>query len=216
MGPESTWYSWKPFEHEGVRVDLEAGREPLNVVFGGENRLPKGMEPAARALVTELLQLSYNYLISKIGNDVVFSRNLTIEFSLRQVHGRQGTLMKVSVINIKDMLEQPENSQLRGYQESGFVHEILHEYTDDEDLPMLAEILYLIEKGATWRLENIQSIIREGRMPKPYIDGLNKIAYWLGYESTDDLLAKVSGHSTEEIASVLKANLVRVAKEGVE
>lgn len=75
--------------------------------------------------------------------------------------------------------------------ESQVVHEMLHNFTPREDLPMFGEIIYMLEKGHGSRIEEMLNMQRAGEDPK-HTSGLVDIAKWLKFETYEEMLQRIS------------------------
>lgn len=126
----------------------------------------------------QLLEQSVAYLKELYGDDYPLPRNFLIEITPRVQHGARGAQMKLSRESLAqfERLDQKEKDQ----EQSLIIHELVHNLRDEEDLSMLAELIYMLEKGHHWRLSNLAKIREEKRLTAPYETGLSTIAQWLG------------------------------------
>ncbi len=99
---------------------------------------------ALETLATELLNGGANYLRSVAGEDYEFSPTYSVYFTRRFRHGAQGGEFRISVSHLREALSG--DGARRDLEQSLFVHELVHNLVDEEELPMMIEFAYMIEK----------------------------------------------------------------------
>lgn len=170
---------WAPIEPE---LQTERGTMP-KFTFEWQPGLERNEQ--TETIARQLLEQAVSYLKKLYGNDYPIPRILLIEITPRIRHAAQGALIRLSRESLAqyERLDEKEKDQ----EQSLIVHELVHNLRDEEDLSMLAELTYMLEKGHTWRLSNLRTIREEGRLPAGYETGLSTIANWLGIP-VDELL----------------------------
>ena len=92
------------------------------------------------------------------------------------------------------------------------VHEVVHNLRDEEDLSMLVEMIYMIERGHLWRLAILGKIRNGGRLTAPYETGLATIASWLD-TTIDDLLDETSPKNLDLMRDVFRREIKLIIDE---
>src|SRR3989339_147749 len=168
----------------------------------------KNRERKIKELVLELVQNGYAYLASITNGQYRPPKTYSVEISPRRKHGNDGSFMKVSAPQLVEFFMEQETAtervpKLKEVHQSLIVHELVHNARAEEDLSMAAEIIYLLEKGQQWRIENIKRLYEEGKLTKPYLDGLETIAKWIGCASIPEMFSSLD----ESKLPVLKEKL---------
>lgn len=163
---------WSPIE---VETRVEKGSMPI-FTFEWQTGLERNeqIETTAR----QLLERAVAYLKELYGDDYPISRNFIIKITPRDRHGAQGAHIKLSRESLArfEGLDEKEKDQ----EQSLIVHELVHNLRDEEDISMLTELIYMLERGHTWRLVNLARIRGKSRLPAAYETGLSTIAERLG------------------------------------
>ena len=92
-------------------------------------------------------------------------------------------------------------------------HELVHNLTDDEDLPMLIEIIYLLENEQTWRLQHIKELAEQGKLQQQYVKGLEKISSWLGYSSPTELFNGLKVDDLGKLKAIFKEKSIETSEQ---
>ncbi len=160
--------------------------------------------------VKELMSESIDYLKQLYGEDYPTPAQFLVEMTKRDGHAAQGSLIRMAVDSIKqfDELGEPKKDQER----SLIVHEVVHNLRDEEDLSMLVEMIYMIERGHLWRLAILGKIRNEGRLTAPYETGLATIASWLD-TTIDDLLDETSPKNLDLMREVFRREIRLIINE---
>ncbi len=77
---------------------------------------------------------------------------------------------------------------------------------------MLAELIFMIEKGHAWRLSNLEKIRHEGRLPPAYETGLATIATWLGTD-VGHFLDATSPKDLDRMRAVFRQQVTSITEE---
>ncbi|MCR4313922.1 MAG: hypothetical protein NUV84_01605 [Candidatus Uhrbacteria bacterium] len=204
MDTRKPTYEWTPIH---VKSQMERGAMPkftLKWLPGLERN--EQIETTAR----QLLERSVSYLKKLYGDDYPTARNFLIEITHRKQHGATGATIKLSHESLASF--ESLNEQEKDQEQSLIVHELVHNFRDEEDLSMLAELTYMLEKGHVWRLTNLAKIRGEGRLPAPYEIGLSTIAQWLGI-TMDQLLDPNEPKDLEQMQKVFRREIDRIVEE---
>ncbi len=193
-------------------VPLETGSAPEKGKPAISIEWAKGIEheEAIEQRVRDMINESVDYLNRLFGEGYPTPRQFLVEMTKRDGHAAQGALIRLAVDSIKqfDELDEPKKDQER----SLIVHEVVHNLRDEEDLSMLVEMIYMIERGHLWRLANLKKIRNDGRLPAPYETGLSTIATWLG-TSIDDLLDETSPKNLDLMRDVFRREVKVIVEE---
>jgi len=126
-------------------------------------------------------------------------------------HGNAGIEMYLSRGRILAAMRGDQSQ--RNIEHSLFVHEFVHNVQEYEDLPMLAELLYLLEHGEQERIDDIRILFSDGKFRQPYIDGLSTIAGWMGYADTISFLNELSPTMVRQMRSIFHREVENIMKE---
>lgn len=195
---------WTPIE---IESSAERGTLP-KFTFEWQTGLERNEQTETTA--RQLLERAVAYLKELYGDDYPISRNFIIKITPRDRHGAQGALIKLSRESLAqfESLDQKEKDQ----EQSLIVHELVHNLRDEENLSMLAELTYMLEKGHTWRLVNLARIRGEGRLPPAYETGLSTITEWLGI-TTDQLLDPNEPKDIEHLREIFRREVNSIMEE---
>lgn len=206
---EKATVSFKPLElPKGEAIETPRGRK-LELLFQ-ETPISRDAPDIVqlKSQAQELLGEGYDYFRSLVGEDFKdLSDRYVIEFAQgRFRHG--GILMHLDVDLLRELAKNPGHSYTKDLVQSLVVHEIGHNLTSQEDIPMLAEMIYMIEKGHTRRIEEIKGLLAEGQLPPPHARGLAAIGQWLGYDSPLEMLDSLPGRDLDELKNIFKQKAV--------
>lgn len=195
---------WTAFENQSKP---EQGRMPS---FSIEWRLGTERSEEIETLARQLLEKAVEYLKELYGDNYPTPDNFLVEITLRNRHGAQGALIKLSQESLAKFegLDEKEKDQ----EQSLIIHELVHNLRDEEDLSMLAELIYMLEKGHGWLLSNLAKIRGEGRLSAPYETGLEQIATWLA-TTVERLLEQKEPKNLVEMREVFRRNVDLIVKK---
>lgn len=163
-------------------------------------------------LAQELLREGIDYLRATAGDDYPVSPSYQVRLSRRQRHAAGGALIDVSAARLKDLSNFAEPAA-RDLEQSLIIHELVHNLQDEEGLPMLIELTYELEKGHVDRLRQLADLLRDGKLSSPYTAGLDRIAAWLGHETSEDFLRRADNSSVEPMKKVFRMEVNRIREE---
>lgn len=165
--------------------------------------------------VLELLQVSYEYVYPIIKDIVPLNENLTVELTDSLNYGRSGALMRVPAKWFtQDLLIDSSNEKTNFLHTSLFVHEILHNVTEHENFTMFIEMIYMLENGQQWRIEDIKKLYLENKLGgKPYEKGLEDIAQWLGFPEILSMLDALPKMNRTLLKEIFKKELAKYWQE---
>lgn len=163
------------------------------------------LKSQARAFLGE----GHDYFRNLVGPDFSdLSGKYVIEFSQGKNQPRHtGILMHMDAGLLREQAKTPSHPYTKDLVQSLVVHEIGHSITTREDIPMLAEMIYMIEKGHTRRIEEIRRIFEEGKLGSAHEEGLAIISKWLGYSSPSEMLSSLPEKDLEELKNIFKQKL---------
>ena len=131
-------------------------------------------------LIRQQLAHAFSYVNDVIGTDEMFSKH----FSIHITRGRGGLGAADCIIRIPESyLERVFESDADWLEmQTGLVHEVVHDISVDEALPMFIEFIHYIETRNIDRLSSICSLYTHPNFAQCYIDGMNQISRWLECE----------------------------------
>jgi len=193
-------------------IPLETGPAPEKGKQGISIEWAEGIErdEAVELRVKELIDESIDYLKQLYGEDHPAPAQFLVKMTRRSKHGARGIDINIATDSIRkfDELDEPKKDQER----SLIIHEVVHNLRDEEDLSMLVELIYMIERGHLWRLANLKKIRNEGRLTTPYETGLSTIASWLD-TTIDDLLDETSPKNLDVMRDVFRREIKLIIDE---
>lgn len=166
---------------------------------------PEEREETLEEFTAKLLENGKSYLKHVVGDDYPFAANIDVTFTGRKIHGARGATMNISTKHLRETMNgDPERIDL---EQSLIIHELVHGLVDTEELPMMIELAYMIEKGLIQqRLKTLEKIFREGRLLKKYEDGLRNVANALEMQTLEELFSSTLNSAS---ADILKAKFSR-------
>ncbi len=194
--------SFKPIEIPSGEKHVTPSGAELELVFQGIR-----IEKEDEEVVTEAICNGYDYLSSVLGQGISsLSKKYIVELTSGENFMHGGILMKFPESGIKSLKGDP--SYERDRTQSLVVHELVHSITPYEDLPMFAEMIYIVEKGHPERINEIGRFLSEGKLKKQYVSGLSNIANWLGSSSPEELVREFSRNNLDYLKAKLAKELV--------
>lgn len=137
--------------------------------------------------VRESLHTGMKYLRDTVGADYPFSSLFPVDITKRKNHAAQGSAMNLSVDALREAMTRHEQRDLH---QSLIIHELVHGLVDEELLPMMIELAYIMENGkGTDRLHNLATLHATGRLPHKYFLSLQQIAHLLDMHSVNDFFS---------------------------
>lgn len=179
----------------------------MEVIFA-ENLTTKQSKDfdSIRPITVQSLQEGFQYAFSVLGEDFPYLQRRRLVNLTQGEYARcraQGQAMNLPIEFIRGLVDDPKSEQVI-IKKSLIVHEIIHEITDDEDLPMFLEMIYAIEHGVISRISQIKSFLTEGKLDPPHIQGLKKIVGYLNYQSPEEMLDALPNLSLEALKNEFK------------
>ncbi len=156
-----------------------------------------------------LLREGYDYFRGLVGEDF---KDLSERFVVEFVQGRfrhGGILMHLDVGLLRELVKNPRRQYTRDLVQSLIIHEIGHNLTVEEDIPIFAEMIYMAEKGQFGRIMEINRLFEKGKLDPAHEKGLAKISRWLGDISPSQMLTNFPQKSVAELKAVFRDNLSR-------
>lgn len=199
---EQLWDKWHLDAKEFNIVGLDG---PIKLDISIKEGLvgDKEEQEALLKKTEEQVIFAYEYLAGIFKDEFPISKHMEIELGYREQHAALGALIKLSAKQIKKDIEN-KDQYYSDVSQSIVVHELLHNLTDDEALPMLAEFIYILEKNGTRRINEVKEFLQEGKLKKQYVVGLNEITTWLGFSTKEELFEKIGSQKIEDIKECLR------------
>lgn len=130
---------------------------------------------------TALLADAHKFAQDLMGDSAQFlSNRFAVQVVESESYVAQGILLRLSRNRLQAAATAPEDRELQDLERSQLLHEIVHNLTDSENFPMMAEIIYMLEQGHADRIKEILSMLDAGKLPGQYVLGLQEIATWNG------------------------------------
>jgi len=194
-------------KHENwAPLNIERGSgEPLSFEWNGVEQ-SKEIEVTAR----KLLKDGQDYLRSVVA-EYPFPKQYIVCISPRARHANLGSEMYLSAARLTAL--KTADQYVQDLEQSQVIHELVHNLCDTEDLPMLIELAYMLERGHDARIEKLHSILKDGGLSKVYIDGLLSIANMLGFADPNELLLNISEQEVERMKALFQARIQEILRE---
>ncbi len=159
-----------------------------------------------QAKVLEYLQRGYEYVVQTIESPIL-SKHFTVKITPRERHGAQGALIHIAAHWIS--INGDALSEYQGDLEQSLVsHELVHNIQDEETFPMFLEMIYMVEKGHSERIEQIRQLMREGLLEEPYQDGLAQIAHFLDCSDIEQLLDRIKDTDITQLKVIFRKQII--------
>lgn len=115
-----------------------------------------------------------------------------------------GLDLHINISEFEKLRDEAVDQKNQDLQQSLIIHEILHHIVEEEHFSMFLEMIYMKEKGHDWRIRDIQSLFKSGKLPKSYQDGLKSISVWLGFPDINKMLEDFPTLSIDKLKAVFK------------
>lgn len=165
-----------------------------------------GHEPnqEVEKVAEKLLRAGIVYLREVIGKDYPFPPTYRITLGKRLAN--LGAQMWLDTIRLSGYETADQN--IKDFEQSQVIHELVHNLRDEEDVPMLAELTYMSEHRHVWRFRRLQTLIQEGKLPTKHTDGLRVVAERLSVSFEDFLAGSVEGKTMRAALNVAGRELI--------
>lgn len=161
----------------------------------------------------KFIKTGYEYIEKASGNQIKLSTQFNIDLEKRSRHGAHGALIKIASDRILATINNPQNQNLYEVEQSLITHELMHNITDDEDLTMFIEIIYLIEHHQGQRLQDILDLYQENIFENKYIKGLEQITNWLNFNDIQTMLKNIKLLDIEYLKKIFTEQTAKYLKE---
>lgn len=161
----------------------------ISVLFDFADR-GQGVTPEIKQEATKLFATSYDYLSALVGKE-----DLGNEFGIQfgKAFLAQGAQIILDTSELEKSVNSGPNTYIQDLNLSTVIHEMAHQFGDEEALPMLVEMAYMMEKGYGGRIQEIQGMLLNGDLPERHISGLKDICKWLQVNNPTRLLDDILG-----------------------
>ncbi|NCN82528.1 MAG: hypothetical protein GW947_01040 [Candidatus Pacebacteria bacterium] len=151
-------------------------------------------EPNARDL-KHFLEASLQVVFQELGkvfqNENVFSTFWMLQIYAGDKFQAQGSLMYIPLNDLKDAYDSEVGSDVRKLFLSRVAHEVGHNLMDEESIPMLIELYFLIMTSYNTRIERIGNACANNEFPKEYLQGIEQIRKWFNAPDIHTLFANI-------------------------
>lgn len=161
----------------------------------------------------ELLTSSHAYLSSLMGENAQYlSNKFAIRVNNSADHSARGILVFLSKDRMEKAMTQSADIQIQQQEQSKLIHELVHNLTDDEEFPMMAELIYLAENR---NQDRIKEILSEHNLPPQYTQGLQKIASWC-FTKPEDLSIEITHNNVQKLKTIFRSKMATYCKEDLQ
>lgn len=162
-----------------------------------------------------LIVQAAEYIFQQLPQFEEISRNWIVEFTETGSVRGEGMLMRVPIDLVEGkFMNIAEDSYEEALAISIFVHELMHGLTPtSEALPMLAEMMYMLDSGGEMRIDQISSFLENDQLEEPHVKGLGEISGWFGYDSTRHFLKEFPNLDRDKIGGVFTSKAMECARE---
>ena len=204
---------WEQFS-EGSTFTVDAGyNRQVSFLFENEAIVDSVRRKEVLEATKEFLINGYRYIMEASDGELELADHYSVEFSHGKNHVAQGSLMRLSTKRIIEAVKDKDKIKKQILEQALVVHELVHNITDDEDLPMLIEIIYLLENGQIERVEEIKELWEQEKLPSPYAGGLKKISGWFGYSNPTELFNNLNLKDLERLKLVFKKKSIALIRK---
>lgn len=157
-------------------IDIPGTLHQLKIDY--EENLELENSDEIRNFVEANLMVVYQLIEKLFPEEQIFTRSWTIKFSKNGSLKAQGKIMVIPIEKVDEAIKS-DNKKQRQVMLSQIAHETIHNITDDEALPMLMEIIFLVESNSDERIKDIYDLLTENKLPNQYVVGIRTICEWL-------------------------------------
>ncbi len=169
--------------------------------------------PAAKQMIDH----GYKYLSRLVGPEVPISRNLRVALNHGTNHRAEGSLMFLSAHRILEAHEPEAPRYLRDREQSLVLHELVHTQVDEvEDLPMMAELIYMLERQHPEIIDKLIQAIHQDKLPLAYMKGLTKIVTRLGESDLGHFLHSLPDRNIDQLKGEFRQWFIERTAESTE
>lgn len=160
------------------KIDIPMSAHQLEVDYDNNPEQTEEINNEIRGFVEANLAVVYQFLDELFSDEQIFTRSWIIKFSKSGNFRAQGKIMVIPIEKISNAIQDKDKKQLQIIL-SQIAHETIHNLTDSEALPMLMELIFLIESNSEERLSDIRDLYVEEKLPTQYVVGIKTICKWL-------------------------------------
>lgn len=168
-------------------------------------------DPTIEGTAKELLEKGVAYLNEAYEKSYPLPATYTVIIGRRRTHGNLGAEMHLS----KERLARHTQTDPRQSDEeqSLIIHELVHNLRDEEDLPMITELMFMLERGHVDRLEQILQMKNDEKLPQRYLDGLQAVATAMDYQSIDDIDTVTCVERIDKMKATFRTEIQKIETE---
>src|SRR3989338_2338230 len=199
-------------EHKQIRHEQEPDERHRQTVDVTIKWIDGDPSSELEALAQEMFEKAVAYVQDIFGEGYPIPSLYHLHMISGKSHGNGGIIMYLSRELLLDALQG--DATRRETEQSLIVHEFVHNVQEYEDLPMLAELLYLLEHGQeTYIKEKICVAYLKDKFEKQYRDGLSKIAGWMGYSDGASFLNELTPASADRMKMIFQREIKKIMDE---
>jgi len=120
--------------------------------------------------------------------------------------------MLIPASRIDEAVQAGPKSYIHRRESSLVAHEIIHNPTDDEDLPLFLELIYMLEQNGGKRIKEIGALLTNGQLSHPYVAGLENITKWLNYKTPEKMLETLPTQDIENLKEKFRKRMKEYCK----
>jgi len=204
-------------DYEGREYSICEGEDKIAIYYENIDYL-KGSVGGGEKIKdrTEFLIVqAAEYVFRQLPQFGEISRDWIVEFTETGSVRGEGMLMRVPIDLVEDkFMNTAEDNYEEALAISIFVHELMHGLTPtSEALPMLAEMMYMLDSGGEMRIDQISSFLENDQLEEPHVKGLGEISGWFGYDSTRHFLKEFPNLDRDKIGGVFTSKAMECARE---
>lgn len=161
--------------------------------------------PELKDITAEVLANGYKYLFELMGPNFGIDRKMLVQLTQGQRPMHQGSMMLIPTRLLEEFKDPETSEYIKDARQAQIIHELLHNLTDEETLPILSEISYMLDKGHPERVGRIKELLDQGKLWPSHIKGLEALSKDFGLDETGELFDFL----IKEDPSALKSHLRR-------
>lgn len=157
------------------------------------------------------MRRAFAYILEITNNEVAFASRFTIDITKGTGRlGAYGSGIRIPRSYI-EAAQADEAGRLEF--ETGLVHEVTHNFSIDEALPMFAELIHYVDTNNLERLKHILDLYEHPELNESYVTGFRQIADWLGCQP-EELEEAFQTKHLGALKSIFKKRLLAFIEEG--
>jgi hypothetical protein len=174
----------------GAETYLRFGKRMPNI------KVTEGIAESALSLFGN----AYDYLSEVTGRETL-GKNFGITFGVNFLGS--GAVIEMDTDELGKLANNPGLSRYeKDLDQSSVIHEVTHMFEVEENLSMLIEMIYMMEKGHSYRINEIKEMLQKKELSPQHVKGLEDVSGWIGATSPGEMLDDIASGKLE--VSILK------------